>query len=89
VGAERQVLVVTHLAQVAAFADHQVAVRKVVREGRTTTEATPLDAEGRVVEVSRMLSGHPDSPTARAHAAELLELAGRTPPSTTGSGGVV
>lgn len=73
VAASRQVLVVTHLAQVAAAADHHVAVRKVVGDdGRTVTTAEPLDGDARVVEVSRMLSGHPDSPTARAHAEELL-----------------
>ena len=81
VSADRQVLVVTHLAQVAAFADHQVAVGKVVQRGRTMTRAAGprRDAE-RVVEISRMLSGHPDSATARAHAEELLAL-GRTDPA--------
>jgi DNA repair protein RecN (Recombination protein N) len=66
------VLVVTHLPQVAAFADRQVVVEKVVAGGRTTATARSLDDDGRVVELARMLSGHPDSETARAHAAELL-----------------
>jgi DNA repair protein RecN (Recombination protein N) len=82
----RQVLVVTHLAQVAAVADHQLAVRKEVVDGRTVTRAVPLSPEDRVVEISRMLSGHPESATARAHAEELLALgrAGTSPgPSTT------
>lgn len=74
VATHHQVLVVTHLAQVAAFADHQVVVTKEVRDGRTVTGASVLDPESRVVELSRMLSGHPDSETARAHAAELLAL---------------
>ncbi len=75
VSGDRQVLVVTHLAQVAALADHHIAVRKAVdADGRTTTVAEPLDTAARVVELSRMLSGHPDSATARAHAEELLEL---------------
>lgn len=77
VATSRQVLVVTHLAQVAAFADHQVAVRKRTKGGRTITEAARLSGEARVVELSRMLSGHPDSPTARAHAEELLARARR------------
>ena len=77
VAAERQVLVVTHLAQVAAVADHQLAVRKEVVGGRTVTRAVALGDEERVVEISRMLSGHPESATARAHAEELLAL-GRT-----------
>jgi DNA repair protein RecN (Recombination protein N) len=70
-----QVLVVTHLPQVAAFADHQVAVTKVEEGGRTITRVEPLDDAGRVVELSRMLSGQPDSETARGHAAELLASA--------------
>ncbi len=79
VAARRQVLVVTHLPQVAAFADHQVAVRKRVDAGgRTVTTAEVLGPEARVVELSRMLSGHPDSATARAHAAELLAVGTRS-----------
>jgi DNA repair protein RecN (Recombination protein N) len=72
---DHQVLVVTHLPQVAAFADHQVVVTKRVEDGRTHAEVGEVDGEARVVELSRMLSGHPDSATGRRHAAELLELA--------------
>jgi DNA repair protein RecN (Recombination protein N) len=72
-GAHGQVLVVTHLAQVAAQADHQVEVRKDERSGRTRSEVTALEGEHRVVELSRMLSGHPDSASARQHARELLD----------------
>ena len=68
----RQVLVVTHLAQVAAKADRQIAVHKDEVDGRTLTSARPVEDEERVVELSRMLSGHPDSDAARAHARELL-----------------
>ncbi|MGO8876195.1 MAG: DNA repair protein RecN [Acidimicrobiales bacterium] len=71
-----QVLVVTHLAQVAAFADAQVAVTKEERAGRTVAAARPVESEERLAELSRMLSGQPGSPTARRHAEELLELAG-------------
>jgi DNA repair protein RecN (Recombination protein N) len=73
VSESRQVLVVTHLPQVAAFADHQVRVEKRPQAGRTVASATVLDDEARVVELSRMLSGHPHSPRAREHALELLE----------------
>ena len=72
-GHHSQVLVVTHLAQVAAQADHQLEVRKTERAGRTHSVVVPLDDEGRVVELSRMLSGRPDSPSARRHARELLD----------------
>jgi DNA repair protein RecN (Recombination protein N) len=68
----RQVLVVTHLAQVAAKADQQITVRKDEVLGRTLTSATAVAGEERVIELSRMLSGHPDSDVARAHARELL-----------------
>ena len=72
--AERtQVLVVTHLAQVAAHADRQVSVRKGEVDGRTVAVTAELGAEERIVELSRMLSGSPDSDTARRHARELLE----------------
>ena len=67
-----QVLVVTHLAQVAAQADHQIGVRKVESDGRTRAEVAVLDPDDRVVEISRMLSGSPDSKAARRHARELL-----------------
>ncbi|MGH9153245.1 MAG: DNA repair protein RecN, partial [Acidimicrobiales bacterium] len=71
----RQVLVVTHLPQVAAFADSQLAVRKVERGGRAVAEAAVVGGEDRVVELSRMLSGHPRSAAARGHAQELLAAA--------------
>jgi DNA repair protein RecN (Recombination protein N) len=72
VSRSRQVLVVTHLAQVAAKADRQITVRKDEVLGRTLTSAVAVTGEERVVELSRMLSGHPDSDAARAHARELL-----------------
>ena len=74
---DRQVLVVTHLPQVAAFADQQVAVHKVEREGRTVAEARVVEGGARVVELSRMLSGQPESGAARRHAEELLAAVAR------------
>ena len=71
-GHHAQVLVVTHLAQVAAKADHQVGVRKAESDGRTRAVGAVLGADDRVVEISRMLSGSPDSEAARRHARELL-----------------
>jgi DNA repair protein RecN (Recombination protein N) len=73
--AEHQVLVVTHLPQVAAFADQQIAVEKHERDGRTVASIHRLSDAERVVELSRMLSGQPDSDAARRHAEELLTLA--------------
>ncbi len=74
-GTHHQVLVVTHLPQVAAFADAQVRVTKEVTAGRTVAAVAELDRGGRVVELSRMLSGQPESVTARGHAEELLAAA--------------
>ena len=76
-GARHQVLVVTHLPQVAAFADHQVVVAKHERDGRTVAVADEVSGTERVVELSRMLSGQPASLTARDHAEELLAVAAR------------
>ena len=74
VAADRQVLVVTHLPQVASRADAHVRVEKRETGGRTTTRAAPVAGEERITELSRMLSGHPGSEAARAHARELLGL---------------
>jgi DNA repair protein RecN (Recombination protein N) len=77
VAEHHQVLVVTHLPQVAAFAHEQVAVAKEEREGRTIASARPVRDGDRVVELSRMLSGQPASDAARDHAEELLAAASR------------
>ena len=70
-----QVLVVTHLPQVAAFADQHVVVVKSSDGTVTTSGLTTLDDAGRVKELSRMLAGLEDSDTALAHAEELLATA--------------
>jgi len=73
--ATHQVLVVTHLPQVAAFAGAHVRVTKRSDEDATVATIEDLDEAGRVDELSRMLSGLPESTTARQHASELLALA--------------
>lgn len=70
-----QVLVVTHLPQVAAFADQHVVVRKSAAGSVTTSDVTTLDDAERVIELSRMLAGQDESHSAQAHARELLEMA--------------
>ena len=72
---DRQVLVVTHLAQVASYADTQIQVVKEENEGRPSITVRTRDIDQRVVEISRMLSGSPDSENAQKHANELLENA--------------
>ncbi len=71
-GRRHQVLAVTHLAQVAARADHHGLLRKEVQDGRTRSGLAWLAGDGRVRELARLLSGHPDRPEALAHARSLL-----------------
>ncbi|NBC47668.1 MAG: DNA repair protein RecN [Gammaproteobacteria bacterium] len=71
-GSSRQVLCVTHLAQVAAQAHQHLKVRKFATEGETLTEITPLASEQRIEEIARMLGGTEITATTRAHAAEML-----------------
>ena len=70
-----QVVVVTHLPQVAAFANHQIQVSKDSSGEVTTSSVKVLSRDERKVELARMLSGNPDSEVALAHAEELLNLA--------------
>ena len=78
-GRTHQVLCVTHLAQVAAFADQQVMVEKAETGDRTVTRAGAVDGDARVRELSRMLAGVETSDHARGHAAELLAAARPAP----------
>ena len=71
-GRRHQVLVVTHLAQVAARASTQISVAKTVRDGQTHTTAAPIVGDDRVGEIARMLSGSATS-SALDHARELLD----------------
>ncbi|WP_157440540.1 DNA repair protein RecN [Actinokineospora inagensis] len=70
-----QVIVVTHLAQVAAFADRHLIVDKGVHGGVTRSDVRTLTEGERVVELARMLAGMESTETGRAHAEELLGLA--------------
>ena len=71
----RQVIVVTHLPQVAAYADVHLMVDSTGRDGASGVQR--LDGDDRVAELARMLAGLGESDTARAHARELLEAADR------------
>jgi DNA repair protein RecN (Recombination protein N) len=73
--AQRQVLSVTHLPQVAAQGEHHFAIGKEVRAGKTLTRVTALDAGGRVAELARMLGGREITASTQAHAAEMLKRA--------------
>jgi DNA repair protein RecN (Recombination protein N) len=73
--ASAQVLVVTHLPQVAAFADRHVVVAKPDRGPVTVSAVSVVDGAARLRELSRMLGGQEDSQLARGHAEELVALA--------------
>jgi DNA repair protein RecN (Recombination protein N) len=73
--ASNQVLCVTHLAQVAGFADHHYVVEKREVNGRTLAEIEELSTEERKREIGRMLSGERVTPEALKHAEQLLRLA--------------
>jgi DNA repair protein RecN (Recombination protein N) len=72
-----QLLCVTHLPQVAAYADRHFRVRKRVSRGRTHAGIANLSGSERVEELARMLGGKGPTPTSRRHASELLQAAGR------------
>ena len=72
VAASQQVLCITHLPQVASFADQQLRVEKLITDGRTTTRVLELDLNERTREVARMLAGTTVTDSALKHAAEML-----------------
>ena len=74
-GRDYQVLCVTHLPQVAAAADHQWQVNKIVENGVTLSRIAVLDGEQRIEEIARMLGGVKLTETTRKHAAEMLGMA--------------
>ena len=71
-GRAQQVLCVTHLPQIAAFADQHLAVEKREKDGRTQTRIRVLDDRSRTHEVARMLSGAKVTDTSLQHAAQMI-----------------
>lgn len=80
-----QVVVVTHLAQVAAYADRHLVVHKQNDGQVTRSDVRAVEGQDRIAEIARMLSGHSDTDEALAHAAKLLEQAGQ-PATEPGAG---
>lgn len=71
--AKRQVLCITHLAQIAAKADTHLLIEKQTEDGRTFTHITQLDHDGRKHELARIIDGSGDSESALAAAEEMLD----------------
>ena len=71
-----QVLCVTHLPQIATFADHHYVIEKKERNGRTRTSIRPISGEDRTEEVARMLSGAKLTDTSRKHAEQMIKANG-------------
>lgn len=74
-GMERQVLVITHLPQVAALGQHHLRVSKSLVDGQTLSNIAQLDEQQRIEEIARMLGGLEITDTTRRHAAEMLGFA--------------
>jgi DNA repair protein RecN (Recombination protein N) len=74
--ASHQVIVITHLPQIASLADTHFAVEKRIERGRTVAQARELDREGRIAELARMMGGKTVTPLDLRHAEELLRKSG-------------
>lgn len=79
VSENRQVVCVTHLAQIAALADTQYLIEKHVRDNRTFTDVLELDLEGRKRELARIMGGAEITPLLLENAAEMLRFARKGP----------
>ena len=71
-GSKRQILCITHLPQIAAMADQHFLIEKESSHGETTTQVTPLEGEGSVLEVARLMGGSDVTETTLAAARELI-----------------
>ncbi|MFH1846932.1 MAG: DNA repair protein RecN [Candidatus Omnitrophota bacterium] len=74
---DRQVILITHLPQIAAFGDYHLHVSKKVETGRTLTNITFLDEDARITELAKMMSGEKQSEIALKHAKDMLDEAER------------
>ncbi len=74
---ERQVLLITHLPQIASFADLHIKVLKKTQGGRTVTEYKAIEGDERVRELAQMMSGRKETDISKKHAEEMLAKASR------------
>ncbi len=79
---DRQVILITHLPQIASFADIHFKIFKSVKAGRATTQISQLDETGRVKEIAEMMSGQSKSDISISHAEDMLSTARKTKIST-------
>ena len=77
IAGDHQVLCITHLPQIACFANQHFNVSKAARKGRTLTEVARLDEQERLQEIARMLGGRKITEATTAHARDMLEQAAR------------
>jgi DNA repair protein RecN (Recombination protein N) len=84
VSRQQQVMCITHLPQVAAFADHHFKVVKTTEQGRTRTGLNLLTGESRVEEMARMLGGAKITDRTREHAREMIDDGQRCPAADVG-----
>lgn len=77
IASERQVLLITHLPQIASFADRHFKVSKTVKTGKTSTEYRIIAGEERVQELAQMMSGKNETEISRKHAKEMLNKVGK------------
>ena len=73
----RQVLLITHLPQIASFADTHLKIFKSVKNGRATTQVNQLDEDGRIKEIAEMMSGQSKTGISITHAEDMLKTARR------------
>jgi DNA repair protein RecN (Recombination protein N) len=71
----RQVLLITHLPQIASFADTHLKIFKTVKNGRATTQISQLDENGRIKEIAEMMSGQSKTEISITHAEDMLSAA--------------
>ena len=75
VAEHRQVLLITHLPQIAAFAETHLKIAKVVDKGRTKTTVEPLNAKSKIDELAHMMAGDAMTDAALKHAKEMIKEA--------------
>jgi DNA repair protein RecN (Recombination protein N) len=67
-----QIICITHLAQIACFADSHIYINKIINKNKTFTKISTLDMQERTEEIARMLGGSPEDETSMAHARQLI-----------------